>query len=75
MPNEIERLKKARDSQMQYDDMRTVYLHGQITWEQLRPYRAAKEKAQKEIRSAVKRGTHAQTERDLKKKYPQHYAN
>ncbi|MFA6006920.1 MAG: hypothetical protein WC764_04335 [Candidatus Paceibacterota bacterium] len=60
---------QARDAKAQYENMKGLYLKGRITWSELRPYRAEAEKAEKEMRSAIKKGSYAEIERGLKTKY------
>lgn len=60
---------KARDTRDTYDAMNTLYQKGEITLDQIMEYKVAAEKADKELRAAIKKGAYRDIEKDLKKKF------
>jgi len=69
MLKERSAVEQARDAKAQYENMKGLYLKGQIIWNELRPYRVEAEKAEKAMRAMIKKGSYAQIEKDLRKKY------
>ncbi len=69
--NQAERklVEAARDAEGVYKQTYALYLQGAATLDQVMPLRRASEQAQMKMRRAIKRGSYAQIEKDLKAKY------
>lgn len=69
--NQAERklVEVARDAEGAYKATYAMYLQGAATLDQVMVLRRASEKAQVKMRQAVKKGSYAQIEKDLKAKY------
>lgn len=60
----------ARDAKNEYQTLYAAYLTGKgVTLDQVMEKRAASEKAERNMRAAIKGGTYKQIEKDLKAKY------
>ena len=69
--NERNLVEQARDAEAQYKQTYALYIAGHATIDETMEKRKASEKAQRAMRGAIKKGSYAQIEKDLKEKYSQ----